>query len=254
MPQSVPIYLLDRLRSDAVPASVPGSLPVLFFGDPSTSLIATIGINPSKQEYLSPTGRELDGHMRRFETLASLRAASRITLDETQAYVAVRRMRRYFDSNFTVYGWFSNLSRVVEGMGMSFRERSATHLDLVQEATDPTWSLLFRSDPVQARALLRRDLPFLQKQIERSDFRASVCTSAIVCKQVSQMLGVQFKRNGRVARLNWSVGTVELSRGLIGVAGWNIPLKRPTGLNLEGEYDLGKLLADQLQEVGIRLQ
>jgi hypothetical protein len=139
-------------------------------------------------------------------------------------------------------------------MGMSFREHSAAHLDLVQEATDPAWSQLSKSDPEQALAVLLRDLPFLRKQIEQSTFQAIVCTSATVCKQLSQMLAVQFKRSGEVARLKWSVGTVELSRGLIGVAAWNIPLKRPTGLNLKGENELGNLLESQLKKVGIKLK
>jgi len=144
-------FLYERLRADPIPSTVQGSLPVLFFGDPSASVIATIGINPSRQEYNSANGQELDGTQRRFETLHSLGASCRSSLDDNQANAAIKRMRQYFDPNQPVYSWFSGLCRVVEGMGASFRDRSAAHLDLVQEATDPVWSQLLKADHARQR-------------------------------------------------------------------------------------------------------
>jgi hypothetical protein len=249
-----PRFIFDRLRADPIPSTVPASLPVLFFGDPFTSAVATVGINPSRQEYLSPNGQELDGIQRRFETLSSLGASSRSSLDDVQAINAIERMRRYFDPDRPVYAWFNGLSRLVQGMGASFRDRSAAHLDLVQEATDPVWSQLIRADRVQAKAVLHRDLPFLQKQIEEFAFRTIVCTSARVYQEVSQMLRVRLIKCGTLARLSWKVATAELSRGLIGIVGWNIPLAQPTGLNRDGQQHLGKLLASQLTQAGINLR
>ena len=66
----------ERLRRDASVVPVPSSLPVLFFGDLLTARVATVGINPSWQEYLGPDKRELTGNRRRFETLTSLVAQS----------------------------------------------------------------------------------------------------------------------------------------------------------------------------------
>lgn len=114
-------------------------------------------------------------------------------------------------------------------MGVSFQDRCVAHLDLVQEATDPVWSGLFKADRVQAEAALRRDLPFLKRQIEEFAFNVVVCTSARVLREVSQLLDVHERASGTEARLRWMVGTAELPRGPIGVVGWNIPLKRPTG-------------------------
>lgn len=246
MPQSQPKFFFDRLRTDPIQSTVPGSLPVLFFGDPWSSGIATIGINPSRKEYLSNDGRELDGTQRRFETLHSLAASTRRSLDEGQAKTAIERTRRYFDSNMPVYSWFDDLSHVVEGLGFSFHDRSAAHLDLVQEATDPVWSELIKTDRAQAEAVLRQDLLFLRRQIEQFAFNTLVCTSARVLREVSQMLGVRVKTSGTWARLRWTIGTAELPRGPIGIVGWNIPLKRPTGLTRDGPRQFGKLLASQM--------
>jgi hypothetical protein len=53
--------LFDRLRQEPLQASVPASLPVLFFGDLFTATVATVGLNPSKLEYLDKNGNELSG-------------------------------------------------------------------------------------------------------------------------------------------------------------------------------------------------
>jgi hypothetical protein len=44
--------LRERLRVEPGRSSVDGSLPVLFFGDALSALVATIGLNPSKFEYI----------------------------------------------------------------------------------------------------------------------------------------------------------------------------------------------------------
>jgi hypothetical protein len=236
-----------------MPSTVPGALPVLFFGDPFTSRVATIGINPSRQEYLSPDGHELDGAQRRFETLRSLGVSSRSSLDDIKAKVAIERMRQYFYPNRPVYSWFNGLARVLEGMGFSFRDRSAVHLDLVQEATDPVWSQLIKIDQRQAETVWRRDLTFLKKQINEFDFGAVVCTSACVLAEVTKLLPVCIKARGTVARLKWTIGTVELNHRLVVVAGWNIPLSRATGLTRDQQVQFGKLLQSEMKKVGVEL-
>ena len=67
-------------------------------------------------------------------------------------------------------------------MGLSFADRTAAHLDLVQVATDPVWTGLARVDRSQATVVLRRDLPFLMWEINTFPLRAVVCTSASVMR------------------------------------------------------------------------
>jgi len=254
MPNLMPKFFIDRIRTEPIPSTVPGSLPVLFFGDVFAARVATIGINPSKQEYLSRTGDELTGSLRRFETLRSLGALSRTALHDREANMAIERMRCYFNPDSPVYVWFGGLSRVAEGMGVSFIDRSAVHLDLIQEATDPVWSQLANADPEQAANVLRRDLPFLRRQIEEFQFRVIVCTSARVYSEVSRMLTVRAIKKDKLARLEWTIGTAALTRGIVAVAAWNIPLARATGLDKDGQRQLGTLLRAQLRMTGVEVE
>lgn len=242
MQNGIPKFLSDRLRRRGTPASVPGSLPVLFFGDLFTATIATIGMNPSRREYLSASGQELEGKERRFETLGSLSSRARSLLDDGQVQKAVRRMRGYFDPDKPKYAWFNALTRVIEGMGFSFVRRSATHLDLVQEATDPVWSQWVERDPKTAVAVLHSDLAFLKAEIETFPLRAVVATSARVLQEISAMFATKVEATGTLARVKWTVGVATTRRGPIGIAGWNIPLARATGLNREGQTELGRVL------------
>jgi hypothetical protein len=249
-----PPFLLDRLRTAPIPATVPGSLPVLFFGDLFAASIATIGINPSRREYLAPDGTELEGAKRRFESLRSLGVRDRASLTDSHADAAIGRMQAYFDPGRPIYSWFGGIGRVVEGMGFSFERRSAAHLDLVQEATDPVWSRLRRTDRPQADTALHRDLPFLCEQIERFPLRAVVCTSARVMKEIASALGARDVAEGKLARVTWRIALADVQRGVLGIAGWNIPLARPTGLTNDGQHELGTLLRKGLDQAGMRLE
>ena len=235
--------MIDRLRWPPVPSTVKDSLPVLFFGDLEHARVATIGLNPSRQEYLSPSGQELDGPVRRFETLCSLRAAERTSMTSAQCNQAIQTMRAYLGPTKPVYSWFRPLARVVEGLGASFADGSAAHLDLVQEATDPTWSSLPKQD---REDLVERDLAFLRWQIEAFDLRILVCTSATVRDRVLPLVGAATVSSGQVARVRWKVARGRANGRSVGVVGWNIPLARPTGLDVEGQRRLGSMLRDQL--------
>lgn len=219
---------------------------MLFFGDLANARVATIGLNPSRQEYVSASGRELDGPARRFETLRSLRATERTSMTSAQCNQAIQTMRAYFGPTRPIYSWFRPLARVLEGFGASFADSSAAHLDLVQEATDPTWSGL----PEQEREeLIMRDLAFLRWQIETFDLGILVCTSATVLERVLPLVGATAVSDGQVARLRWTVAQGRANGRPVGVVGWNIPLARPTGLDLDGQRELGAMLRDQVDRV-----
>jgi hypothetical protein len=179
---------------------------------------------------------------------------SRGSIRDREANIAIERMRCYFNPDSPVYGWFGGLSRVAEGTGVSFSDRSAVHLDLIQEATDPVWSQLVKADPEQAANVLRRDVPFLRRQIEEFQFRVIVCTSARVYSEVSRMLTVSAIKKDKLARLEWTIGTAALARGIVAIAAWNIPLARATGLDMDGQRQLGKLLKSELRMTGVEVK
>jgi hypothetical protein len=236
--------LQGRLRRAPAPATVPGTLPVLFFGDLFRAEVATVGLNPSDQEYLSKGGQMLAGRAQRFATLASLGATDRPSLTGGQCDDAIEWMRDYYAEGKPVYGsWFNALSRVVDGFGASFRNRSATHLDLVQESTSPVWSELPES---QRQTLLEQDLPFLEWEIREFPLKAVICTAKTVGVHVRRQLGVMVDEEGALARIKWWVGHADVDGRDVGFAGWNYPLARATGLGAAGERELGELLAEEL--------
>jgi hypothetical protein len=223
---------------------VPGTLPVLFFGDLLQAEVATVGLNPSDQEYLDKDGVMLEGAAKRFATLSSLGAPDRAELTDAQCAEAVEWMRDYYEPGKPVYrSWFNGLSRVIEGFGASFHERSATHLDLVQESTSPVWSGL---PPGEKNALLEQDLPFLEWEIRAFPLRAVICTGKTVSDNVRRQLRVAVEEEGTLARIKWWVGRADFDGRGVGFAGWNFPLARPTGLGRDGETMLGELLAERL--------
>lgn len=164
---------------------MPGTLPILFFGDLFTAEVASVGLNPSDQEYVTKAGQMLAGSAQRFATLDSVAAEGRASLSDAQCDEAIEWMRGYYDEGKPVYGSrFNALSRVVEGFGASFRARTAAHLDLVQESTSPVWSELSVGEK---EALLARDLPFLEWEIRAFAPRAVICTG----KTVASMCAVR---------------------------------------------------------------
>jgi uracil-DNA glycosylase len=238
--------LRDRLRKPPSSCAVRESLPVLFFGDIFSAEIATVGLNPSNREYVDQHGELLSGSGQRFATLHSLGAVDRASLTDAQCDEATRWMQGYFDAGKPVYGWFTGLERVARGFGASLAERSAVHLDLVQEPTHPTWSALPRDERDR---LLDRDLQFLAWQIRRFPFRAVICSGKTASVHVRRALGVTVEETGRMARIEWWCGSALLTRRRVGFAGWNYPLARPTGLGADGERRLGALLSARLVEL-----
>lgn len=236
-----------RLRRAETEASVKGSTPVLFFGDIFSARVATVGLNPSDQEFLDRNGEPLPESKRRFETLASLNAQSRGSLTDEQCERSIQTMRDYFTEGKPVYGWFRALERVCQGFGVSQSGGSAVHLDLFQEATTKVWSDL---DPADRQPLLDQDLPFLKWQLQAFPFDAVLCTSKSVSNHVRALFSVKEVETGQLAKMRWWIGRADVGARTLAFAGWNLPLARATGLGAEGEVALGQLLSERLEMPG----
>lgn len=250
MDQSVRERLHARLRRAPSRSTVPGSMPVLFFGDLPSARIATVGINPSRREYTDSRGQELVGPLRRFETLASLGAPNRAMLTPNQCDRAIATMRAYFRPGGPTYSWFASLTRVARGMGLEYAAGEVAHLDLVQEATDPTWSKLAATASAEAEALRMADADFLQWQLEAFPLQALVCNGRTVLDEVLRLTRAETMAAGRIARLTWRVALGTTGGRALAVVGWNIPLARPTGLTAAGQLALGEHVAGCLQDLG----
>ena len=161
MTVALPSYLIDMVRRDSSVAEVvSGSTPVVAFGDPFTARVATLGINPSGREFVEG-GQLLDGTSRRLATLRSLGAESLASLTDEQVREVIDDCARYFDEDRNPYRpWFDPLDRLLRaGIGVSYYDRSACHLDLVQWATDPIWG---RTEDRVREQLLAEGLPHLR--------------------------------------------------------------------------------------------
>lgn len=237
--------LRQQLRTPPTQYSVQTSLPVLFFGDALTARVATIGLNPSKREYLDQNGVLLSGSEQRFASTRSLGVRSRRKLTDAQADDAIEVMRCYFDAGKPVYGsYFGHLTHFLAGMGASYANGSATHLDLVQEATDPVWKDLSLDGRA---ALLERDLPFLIWQLQNLPrLKCVICAGKTVSDHVQAGVHVQIKKKGQMKRIRWWRGIAHLGRRELQIGGWHLPLNQPTGLGTAGEIELGKLFAREL--------
>jgi hypothetical protein len=252
--------LRGRLRAPAWPQTVPGSLPVLFFGDLPNSTIATLGINPSWQEYLHrpPKGgipeRELDGPSeRRFETLSSLGASSRADLTDDQGDRAIDMMRGYFGIGRPAYGWFDHLKRILEGLHVSYEEGAVAHLDLVQESTWPAWSGM---DGVPKERVLHSglDFDFLKWELETLPLTLVLANGRTPWDWLCKAAQVENPVVVRATKwLEWMVGQGKLGGRKVWAAGWTQALHQPTGLGNKGESALGASLAAELRSQGFRM-
>lgn len=192
-----PSYVADMVRRptpiDA--CVVPGSTPVVSFGNPRTSNVATLGINPSSAEFLAE-GQLLTGPLRRLHTLESLGAEATESMTDSQVAMLVEGCNGYFERR--PYKWFDALESIVEpALGVSYKQGTVCHLDIVQWATDPVWSKI-DSDRVRSR-LLDEGAPFLQQQLSTENVRSVVVNGTSVWNQLRDLRLVEFEPVDRIA-------------------------------------------------------
>jgi hypothetical protein len=135
---SMQLVAMVRRSPPADAPVVPGSTPVVAFGDPRAAEVATLGINPSAHEF-TEDGALLAGGQRRLATLRSLGADALDRLSTAQVARVVADCSAYFDRR-PYRRWFDPLDRLQRSAtGASYYDATACHLDLVQWATDPVW-------------------------------------------------------------------------------------------------------------------
>jgi hypothetical protein len=96
---------------------LPGSLPVVSFGDPNVATVATLSLNPSWLEFQSASGAWLLGPERRLASLISLGASDPRDLDDDQVAQVVAESNAYFRGPNWYRGWFHWLESMLAGVG-----------------------------------------------------------------------------------------------------------------------------------------
>jgi hypothetical protein len=233
-----------RLRRPPPPDScvVPDSTPVVGFGDFERAHVATLGLNPSKLEFLDGSGKLLTGAQARFETLLSIEQPNLAHAPVEALMRVVESCRRYFFKN-PYRRWFNVLESFVVALGASYYNGTACHLDLAQWATYPTWGDL--SDLAQ-RQLLADGKAFLSWQLEQRRIRILLLNGRGVVSVFSETMGVPFVTAhtipGPVHR-KAEVLVAKLPSGILAV-GWSTNLQSSYGVSREFKTRLTEIVRE----------
>ena len=163
---------------------IPGSTPVVSFGDPSKASVVTIGINPSSREF-GNSSRLFKPGMKRLEDFESLGITDPSQISIGNARIIMNGCFNYFDEDRNPYmTWFKHLNNYVNSyFGADFRKKTACHLDLVQWATDPVWSNI-KDSSIRER-LLSSDAGFLHEQVNTKVFKVVFLNGRQVFEQAT---------------------------------------------------------------------
>jgi len=244
MTSIVPYQLpMIRRRPPEACGVISGSTPVVSFGDASRARVATIGINPSEVEFLDRKGSLLSETERRLATLRSLGATDCESLTDSQVAAVVDGCHRYFSGNPYVR-WFGPFDEVLRaGLGVSYHEGSACHLDLVQWATAPVWGRLTRT---QQRTLLAEGVPHLRAQLATHRFDTVVVNGRQVWNQLIdtglvEIVGEEKLPFGSAGTTN----NVRIARGCdTTFLGWTLNLQSSPGVRKVDRERLAAWLRD----------
>jgi hypothetical protein len=227
-PADLPTRVLERMGK-APPKGFPvvrHSIPVVAFGNPSTSRVATCGINPSRAEFLSKNDTLLEGGGQRFETVPSLAPGGLADADPTAIASAVESCYRYFEHR-PYWRWFGKLETLLAALDASYIAGTACHLDLVQWATDPVWRGLGGKEKQIA---LDADKQFLLRQLQEEPVQILLLNGRTVVDTYVATVGSLAELDEPVAVDG--VSTVIFkgeTKGVI-VVGWSANLQSSRGL------------------------
>ncbi len=202
---------------------------MLAFGNVRSARVATLGLNPSRLEFLDSQGAELTGSQRRLETLRTLGVASLADADDATINRIVSGCDRYFE-RVPYRRWFDQLEMVLAGLDASYYGGTACHLDLVQWATDPVWGELPRSVCAEAS---ERDWPFLREQLQQESIGTLLLNGRAVLDRSMLAMGASLKVVGQLevgkARSELLVGWF----GDVKAIGWSANLQSSFGISNE---------------------
>ncbi len=211
----------------AVVSIVERSTPVLSFGDALRADVATLGINPSRQEFYSTEGELLIGAQRRLATTDSLGITAGQPLTEDQGRRVVAESNDYFARN--PYNWFNPLEALLNtAASASYYDRSACHLDLVQWATDPVWGKL--TDRGAAALLLEEGRLHLETLLARSNVHLVLLNGATVVEQLQNIGLARLREVKKIAKGNTTCRLLVGEGHGINYVGWSTNLQTSFGV------------------------
>ena len=173
------------MRTSRSSALIPGTTPVISFGDFTRAHVATLGINPSSKEFLTGHAKPRlipDVEKKRLEDFESLGIKSSSQIGEFEAARIWSGCQNYFLNN--PYHWFNHFLPILANFEASYFDGSACHLDLVQSATSPVWGGLTKRQQV---ALLDEDLDFFRFQSAQPNIRVRLVNGRTAINQIRDL-------------------------------------------------------------------
>ncbi len=236
----IPQYIIDRIRRTAPEkaAIVPGSTPVVSFGNATSARVATLGLNPSKREFLDKAGLELVGGERRLATHQSLGLVGLTSVSPEKVGAVLAECNGYFNKN-PYCPWFDQLEQIIKPSGFSYYDGSACHLDLVQWATNPTWRHL----PVAVREqLIVADAEFLEQQLLNEKFRFILVNGTGVRLQLENRFGASLTELAPIMGLGPNATRIYEGSVLdrVYVVAWSTNLQGSHGVTKELRAELAR--------------
>jgi len=239
----VPEYIEARIRQrppEGLPV-VRGSTPVVAFGDVRGAEVATLGLNPSKKEFLDDNGNELTGAEQRLETLTSLKESDLSLASPGVIRKVFDCCNNYFQRN-PYRKWFDKLEDILTPLEWSYYSGSGCHLDLVQWATNPTWRGLPHDD---GKTLIEGDLWFLRKQVSHEHIRVLLLNGSSVVKAYTTSFGCELVQKGISGRVGWNLFVGRNEQG-VRVIGGNKNLQGSPGVSKEDRKVLSMAIKKEL--------
>jgi hypothetical protein len=168
------------LRPSNSKTLIPGSTPVISFGDFTTASLASLSINPSSREFLQgsqlikqPMKRLVDKEVLGLPLLDPLR--------ENHAEAIWEGCRNYFSPRGNPLDWFDDLNEILGHVNRRYDDRDTCHIDLVQSATFPAWRGL---DTVEKQCLLAEDYDFFKFQTSMPNLEVLLVNGRQVFEQL----------------------------------------------------------------------
>ena len=250
------VQIIERIKRFAGEKYIiPGSTPVISFGDFTQAKISTLSLNPSSAEFLNTRkGTLLPRAEKRFVDFETLGLDFTQRLNDEHAQIVWQGCKDYFKDNSNPYlNWFGHLEKLLSLNGASYFDGSATHMDIVQWATNPVWGELEASD---RKHLLENDLEFFKWQFMQPNIKVHLLNGAEVIDHLASNLPFKLADAGTLGvgnRINgFSVKLVKSSdqSGKL-ILGWrrNVQYRYMTSA-LRSEYidRLGEWIKEEMLE------
>ena len=168
--------------------AIPWASPVPYYGNPSTSVVATASLHPGHGEFINRSYNEIRGQQRRFHTLRSLRIESWQDIEAEHLERMDHLCRRYFKRN-PYKLWVSRVAPILKHTGYSFQSGSACHLPLIPYAIHQSGNRALPEGDV--RTMVSASGPILGRAVRDAPIRMVILNGDAVISRFERLVGMK---------------------------------------------------------------